>query len=246
MQVFVCSGWTENLRKWETWVPNPFCAWFKGWGSEWSSENRPDTLRPEFLPVKPMRCVLVFGLRVVFVTSFCPQSHPGHRHPGEGCWGQNTALSPNCCRSHVGLWVLVFKFWGGGKRRRMEPCSTLPKDHWQLLLKSCSAVATALSGLCLPALTMLNNKKSVFFAGTRACRQVQVIHMQYWGTTVHKPCTQTWWNQVKSLSHPVVLMWSWKCPQTSLKDTDPTVGTHKAGSGAARCTALWFSSFLYI
>lgn len=112
MQVFVCSGWTENLRKWETLVPNPFCAWFKGWGSEWSSENRPDTLGPEFLPVKPMRCVLVFGLRVVFVTSFCPQSHPWHRPPGEGCWGQSTALSPNCCRSHVGLWVLVFKVLG--------------------------------------------------------------------------------------------------------------------------------------
>lgn len=186
------------------------------------SLSRPDSLDPEFLRVNLMRCVLMFEFGLAFVTSFSPRAILGISHLVKDP-EVRAQLSAPC--SAWAMWELCLKSWCGRKRRRMEPCCPSQGSlsaFTQELQGSSSSPQLALP----PALTMLNNKY-LFFTGIKVCKQVQVIHGQYRGTTAHKPCTRTWRNQGKSLSYPVVLMWSLKCPQTSLKDTDPALGNMK-------------------
>lgn len=243
MQVFLCSGWTENLRKWEILVPNCFCEFVDLRVRQrlilrnQLSLSRPDILGPEFSPVKPMSCELVFGFGVGFVSSFSPQSHPWHRPPCEGCWGQSTALSPKLCTNHVGLWALVFQAlgWREEEEDGWNPAALL-QDFWQLLLKSCSAVATVLSWIYLPTLTNQNNK---YLCSLQAPKHEN--RYKWFVCNIEAPL------YISHVPSPVETRWkacdtqslSWKCPQTPL-------GEHKAGSWAPRCTALWLASFLYI
>lgn len=164
----VCSGWTEKPQSERLW----YSILFVDLRQSMILRSQLSLSIPGLLPVKPVRCVLMAGSRMAFVTSFSPRAILGIDHLVK-------LSAPSSARAMWDSGCLCSESWGGGKRR-MEPC-----------------------------------------------KQLQVFHVQYRGTTVHKPCTKTWRNQVKSQSQPVVWMWSWKCPQTSLKDTAPAVGNTK-------------------
>lgn len=134
MQVFVCSGWAGNLRKWETLAPTPFCEFVHLRAEAENDPKKPAESLQSWHPgsrifaSQPMRCVLMFGFGMGFVSSSSPQSHVVKdaevraqlSAPGSGTLGACVQLL-------------------GWRRRRMEPCALL-QHHWQLSLQSCSAV----------------------------------------------------------------------------------------------------------
>lgn len=152
MQVFVCSGWAGNLRKWETLAPTPFCE-FVHLRAE--AENDPQKPAESLQTWHPGSRIFASQAHEVCAhvwvwDGICQLFLPPEPHC-EGCWGQSTALSP--------------RFWDSGCL-----CSTpgLEEEEDGALCPSPASLTaftaelqcstTALSSLCLPALTIQNNK----------------------------------------------------------------------------------------
>lgn len=218
----------------------------KGWGRESFSEtswslSRPDILGPEFLPVKPMRCVLTFWFGVAFATSFSPQSHPWHQPPCEGCWSQSTALGPKFCTSHVGLWVLVFKVleWREEEDGALVPFSRIIDSFY-----SRAAVQQLQPSVDFaPLLWPCKITNTCVLCRHQSCKQ-------WFMCSVEHQCTWAMYKDLEKSGQKPVIPSCFECdPESAHRPhsrTQTCSGKHKAGSWAARCTALWFLSFLYI
>lgn len=222
MQVFVCSGWTGNLRKWKTLAPTPLCEFVHSRAEAERDPQEADESLQTWHPGSSRAhevCAHLWVWAGILGSSSSSQSHLGKDAE------VRAELSAHVLHQPCGTLGACVQLLGWRKRRRMEPCCPSPASR-TASLQSCSAVATALSGLCLPALTIQNNKYLCSLQANSykwfVCSIEAALYVNF-----EKPLL------------PSCLMGSWKCPQTPL-------WKHKAGSWAARCTALWFSSFLYI
>lgn len=162
MQVFVCSGSAEDLRKWDTLVPNSFYEFVNLRAEAENHPQKPAESLQTWLPGSRILTsqahevcahVLVWGSICHFLLppepSLASATLWRMLRSEHSPWPQ--VLHKPC--GTLGTWVQSPGVEGRGGGGGWSP-ATLLKDQWQLLLKSCSAAATALSWLCLPALTM--------------------------------------------------------------------------------------------
>lgn len=245
MQVFVCSGSTENLRKWEALVPNSFSEFVNLRAEAENHSQKLAEVSPDLTSwvqnsyqSSPWGVCSRFWFGVAFATSSSSQSHPWHQPPCEGCWSQSTALGPKFCTSHV---VLVFKVleWREEEDGALVPFSRITDSFY-----SRAAVQQLQpSADFAPLLWPCKITNTCVLCRHQSCKQWFMCNVEH-------QCTWAMYKDLeKSGQKPVIpscFEWDPESAHRPHSRTQTCSGKHKAGSWTARCTALWFLSFLYI